>query len=339
MEKVNWGIIGLGNIANKFAESFMYSSHGNLIGIASNNLENLDKFSDKYNIDQKYCYNNYEELLNNKEVDIVYIALPNSLHYEWMLKCIDNKKNFLVEKPATLNVKEIKNIENYKKNKNFFFTEGFMYRFQPQISKTIDLINNNKIGKILSIESNFGVDILTSINFFGLKLKKKINTNNRLYNKDLGGGAILDLGCYAVSFCTLIASLQKKFQNVQVINKKKEISKTNVDIDSYAELLFDNGVKSKIGASFFKNLGRQSKIVGDDGEILIHDTWLAEIPFITLKKDKSTKITIDNSKNIYSNEIDFISKCILENKNELDFPGLNLKDIIINTKILEEWLK
>jgi len=339
MEKVNWGIIGLGNVANKFAESFKYSVNGKLIGIASNNLDKLNRFRNKYNIDQKYCFNNYEELLSNNEVDIIYIALPNSLHYKWMIKCIDNEKKFLVEKPAALNLKEIKNIENYKKNKNFFFTEGFMYRFQPQISKTIELIKNNQIGKILSIESNFGVDILTSVNFFGLKLKKKININHRLYKKDLGGGAILDLGCYAVSFCTLIASLQKKFQNVQVINKKKEISKTNVDIDSYAELLFDNGVKSKIGASFFKKLGRCSKIVGDNGEILIHDTWLAEIPFITLKKDKSIKIEIDNSKNIYSNEIDFVSKCILENKNELDFPGLNLKDTIINTKILEDWLR
>ena len=307
MKKINWGIIGLGNIANKFAEAFKYSRNGKLLGIASNNLDNLNKFRDKYNIDQKYCYNNYEELLSDKQIEIIYIALPNSFHFEWILKCIDKQKKILVEKPAVLNLQEIKNIEKYNKNK-FFFTEGFMYRFQPQISKVIELIKNNKIGKILSIESNFGVDILTSINFFGLKFKKKINKNHRLYNKNLGGGAILDLGSYPVSFCTLIASLQKQFQNIEVVNKRKEISKTNVDIDSYVELFFDNGVKSKIGASFLQKLGKESKIIGDNGEILIHDTWLGEIPFITLKKEKSIKIEIDNSKNIYSNEIDFVSK-------------------------------
>ncbi len=339
MKKINWGIIGLGNIANKFAEAFSHTSNGKLIGIASNNLDKLNNFKNKYNINQNYCYKNYEDLLSNNEIDIIYIALPNSLHHKWMLKCIDKKKKFLVEKPAVLNLKEIENIENYKDSKNFFFTEGFMYRFQPQIFKTIDLIKKNQIGKILSIESNFGENILSYINFFGLKFKKKMNINHRLYNKGLGGGAILDLGCYGVSFCTLIASVQKKFQNVQVINKKKEISKTNVDLDSYVELLFDNGIKSKIGASFLNKLGRSSKIIGDNGEILIHDTWLAEIPFITLKKNKEFKIEIDNSKNIYSNEIDFISKCILENKHEIDFPGLNLKDTIINTKILDEWLK
>ena len=339
MGKVNWGIIGLGNIANKFAESFLYSTNGKLLGIASSNSDKLKKFKKKYNIDEKYCYNNYDELLNNSKIDIIYIALPNSLHYEWMLRCIDRDKKFLVEKPAAINLKEIQNIKKFKKNKNFFFSEGFMYRFQPQIFKTIDLIKNNQIGKILSIESNFGADILTSTNFIGLKFKKKININNRLFNKDMGGGAILDLGSYTVSFCTLMASLQKKFLNFTITNKKKEISKTNVDIDSYADLIFDNGIKSKIGASFLKNLGRQSKIIGDRGEILIHDTWLAEKPFITLKKEKSVKIEIDNNKNIYSNEIDFISKCILQNKYELDFPGLNLEDTITNTKILEEWLK
>ncbi len=339
MGKVNWGIIGLGNIANKFAESFIYSNNGQLMGIASNNFDKLKDFKKKYNIDEKYCFNNYDELLNSNKIDIIYIALPNSLHYKWMLRCIDRGKKFLVEKPAVINLKEIQNIKNYKKSKNFFFSEGFMYRFQPQIFKTIDLIKNNQIGKVLSIESNFGVDILTSINLFGLKLKKKMNINNRLFNKDLGGGAILDLGSYAVSFCTLIAALQKKFSNFKIINKPKEMSKTNVDIDSYLDLIFDNGIKTKIGASFLKNLGRASKIIGDKGEILIHDTWLTEKTFITLKKEKSVKIEIDNSKNIYSNEIDFISKCILQNKKELDFPGVNLEDTITNTKILEEWLK
>ena len=339
MEKINWGILGLGEIAQKFSDGFKETTNSKLLAVSSKNSEKLKSFESKFNIEKKYLFNEYEDLINCKDIDVIYIALPNSLHHKWMLKCIDKKKKFLVEKPAVLNLKEIENIENYRDSKNFFFTEGFMYRFQPQILKTIDLIKKNRIGKILSIESNFGENILSYINFFGLKFKKKMNINHRLYNKGLGGGAILDLGCYGVSFCTLIASVQKKFQNVQVINKKKEISKTNVDLDSYVELLFDNGIKSKIGASFLNKLGRSSKIVGDNGEILIHDTWLAETPFITLKKKKKFKIEIDNSKNIYSNEIDFISKCILENKHEIDFPGLNLKDTIINTKILDEWLK
>ena len=89
-----------------------------------------------------------------------------------------------------------------------------MYRYHPQILKVIELINTNQIGKIISMESYFGNDILTRFNFLGIKIKKKINKAHRLYNKDLGGGAILDLGCYVVSLSTLIASLISKFEKV-----------------------------------------------------------------------------------------------------------------------------
>jgi predicted dehydrogenase len=338
MKKVNWGIIGLGNVADVFAKGFQFSSNGKLLGISSKNLDKLNKFKDKFKIDKKYCFNTYEELLKCDDIDIVYIALPNSLHYEWILKCINSNKKLLVEKPATLNFKEVENIQNNIKDKNFFFAEAFMYRFHPQIIKVIELINKNEIGKIISMETYFGNDILTSLNFFGMKIRKKINKMHRLYNKDLGGGAILDLGCYTVSFSTLIASLISKFENVEVVNKKKEICVTGVDINSYAELKFDNGFSSKIGASFTKNLGRKTKIFGNKGEISIEDTWLAQTPYIILKNENTKKIEINNNKNIFSYEIDFVSKCILENKNELDYPGLKLNDTVCNMKILDNWL-
>ena len=338
MEKVNWGIIGLGNIANKFAEAFEYSSHGRLLAIASSNSSKLENFRNKFNISEKNCFNKYEELLCKKELDIIYLALPNSLHHKWILRCIDNKMRILVEKPALSSLQEAVDIQNHIEGKKIFLIEGFMYKFLPNILKTLELIKNDEIGDIVSIESNFGEDILTSINFFGLKFRKKINSRNRLFNKDLGGGAILDLGCYTVSFSTLIASLKNQLKNAKVYNKKKEFCKTNVDIDSYAELLFDNGVKSKIAASFSKNLGRQSKIIGSTGEILIHDTWLGKKTNLTLQKNGSSVIETKIIGNIYSYEIDFISKCILENKNDLDFLGLSLREIISNTKIIEDWL-
>ena len=119
MKKVNWGIIGLGNVADVFAKGFQFSSNGKLLGISSKNLDKLNKFKDKFKIDKKYCFNTYEELLKCDDIDIVYIALPNSLHYEWILKCINSNKKLLVEKPATLNFKEVENIQNNIKGKFF----------------------------------------------------------------------------------------------------------------------------------------------------------------------------------------------------------------------------
>ena len=94
MSVINWGIVGLGNIANKFALAFENVKNSKLFSIASTNNEKLEKFQKQFNIDKEYCYNQYEKVLLNNEVDIVYIALPHNLHFEWIMNCINEKKNF-----------------------------------------------------------------------------------------------------------------------------------------------------------------------------------------------------------------------------------------------------
>ena len=169
---------------------------------------------------------------------------------------------------------------------------------------------------------------------------KKLNPKNRIFNKKLGGGAILDLGCYPVSFSTLIASQISKIDHdkIEVLNKKKEIGSTDVDLDSYMELRFENNFISKVSASFTKNLGKKSKIIGTKGELYIKDTWLATPAIISIKNDISKEVKISSNQNIYSYEIDAMSQCILDDKKKTDFPGLTIDDIIGNMKILDKWL-
>ena len=202
------------------------------------------------------------------------------------------------------------------------------------------MINKGKIGKLISMESTFGKDILTKKNFFGLKKKKKLNPKNRIFNKKLGGGAALDLGCYPVSFSTLIGSQISKidYDKVQVLNIKKEIGSTNVDLDSYMDLHFENNFISKISASFTKNLGKESKIIGTQGELLLKDTWHADPAIITIKNGSFKEIKINSNQNIYSYEIDVMSQCILDGKKKIDFPESTIDDIIGNMKILDKWL-
>ena len=113
MKKVNWGIIGLGKIALQFANGFKFSNNAKLKGITSTNSKKIENFKVNFQIEDKYCFNNYEDLLKCKEIDAIYIALPNSLHHKWIIKCIENNKKVLVEKPATLNFAEL---EDIKKN-------------------------------------------------------------------------------------------------------------------------------------------------------------------------------------------------------------------------------
>jgi predicted dehydrogenase len=139
----------------------------------------------------------------------------------------------------------------------------------------------------------------------------------------------------------LIASLKSKidYDKVQLLNKKKLIGSTDVDLDSYVELKFENDFKSTIGASFLKNLGNQTRIIGTGGELIIEDTWTANISTIRIKKNGAEKIiNIDSNENIYSYEIEKLSQCILDGKTKVDFPGLTIDQIIGNMKIIDKWL-
>ena len=338
-QNINWGIIGLGNIALSFAHAFKESNNSTLKGISSNNLEKIKVFQDKFNINKNYCFDNYEDLLECKDIDIVYIALPNSFHFEWVLKCIENQKKIVVEKPAVLNFKEINILK--ERIGDIFFAEAFMYAYHPQTKKVIDLIAKNKIGKLISMESSFGINIMTKKNFLGFTTKKKINKESRVFNKDLGGGAILDLGCYPVSLSTLIGLFNSDYiyEKIEVKNIQKKLGSTGVDIDAAADLYFQNGFKSSIRASFTENLGQKSFIKGTKGNIIIQDTWTADKALVEIESETIIKkIQIESEKNIYFYEIEAISKCVIDNKNKPEFPGINFDNTLINTKILDEWL-
>ena len=103
MKKINWGIIGLGNVALEFAKSFDKIKNAQLVSIASKDPNKIRLFKEKFKIKNELCFKNYEDLLNSKEVEAVYIALPNSFHYYWVINCIKKSKKILVEKPATIN--------------------------------------------------------------------------------------------------------------------------------------------------------------------------------------------------------------------------------------------
>jgi predicted dehydrogenase len=265
MKKINWGIIGLGNIAQSFSDGFFNVDNSRLLAISSRDSEKIEKFKNRFDIHKDYVFNDYEKILDCKDVDIIYITLPNNFHYKWIIRAIDKNKKVLVEKPAVLNFSDAKKIQKKILEKNLFFTEGYMYRFYPQIKKIIEIIKKQEIGNLISMETSFGSNLLTKKKFIFFNKKKKIDPSSRLLNKQLGGGCILDLGCYTTSFSLLIASLVKNinYKNFKLKNVKKKIGSTGVEIDAEGELIFEGGFISKIKASFEKNIGNKTVINGD----------------------------------------------------------------------------
>ncbi len=336
---VKWGIIGLGNIAFEFAKAFHNANNAELIGVASKSNTKLIKFRDEFKLKNENIYSDYESILENKKIDIFYIALPNSFHFEWVKKLIEKKKNILVEKPAFVSTNEAKNIFNNENFKNIFFSEGFMYMHHPQILEVIKIIKNGKIGKLIKMKTQFGMDLVYKKNFFGLK-RKKIDKNKRIFNKKLGGGVIFDLGCYTTSISLLIATLIENLDitKFKIEDIKTEYVDTNLDISSFAKINFENKFYSYISTSFTQNIGGQTSIIGEDGIITLENSWNTEKNILKLTGKFNEEKIYQTQKNIYTLQIENISKDIIENKTESTFPGPNKKHIFLNNKLINDWI-
>ena len=341
MKKINWGIIGLGNIANQFANAFSIVDNANIKGIASLDKDKLQSFKKRFNIDDKLCFNNYKDLISSSIIDIIYIALPNSLHAKYVRECINKKKNVLVEKPAFVDFKDLLTIKDILKKEKIFFTEAFMYRYLPYFKKVKEIVENNFLGKIVNIDSTFNIKVYKQKNFFGIKIKKP-DYSNRLFNKELGGGAILDIGCYPVSLSTFINSLTYKVQFKDIIleNVFTEHCDSGVDIFSNLKINFGHKFNSQISCSFKENFNQQTIINFEDGSLTIDQSWVPDQKMFILQKkgNKILKIDFKNYKNIHSYQIQSISNQILNKKKSPHPPSMTLKEIEINTKILSDWI-
>jgi len=341
MKNINWGIIGLGNIANKFAESFSEVSNCSLKGIASKNNDNLNLFKDKFNIEDKFCFNNYKDLISNTNIDIIYIALPNSFHAKYITECIENKKKVLVEKPAVTNFKEFKNIKKIIIQNETYFTEGFMYRYLPYLLKLKEIILSRSLGDVVEIKSNFNSKIYKQKKIFGFKIRKP-DYSSRLFKKDLGGGAILDLGCYPLSFSTFVNSLTHNVQlkDISLENIQKEYCESGVDIFSSAQINFNGKFKSNIMCSFKDKFDQSTEINFEKGSILINETWVPnkKMTMHIVNQGNGNTMAFENKENICSYQIDNISSQLLNQKVKPVFPSLTIDEIETNSDLLDRWI-
>ena len=337
---VKWGIIGLGNIAFEFAQSFYNVNNAELIAVASNSKEKLLKFKENFNIKKDKLYSSYDKILEDNNIDIIYIALPNSLHFKWMLRAIEKKKNILIEKPSLVSLEEAEVIFNHKNFRDLFVSEGYMYKYHPQIAETIKILKKGDIGKPYKMETNFGMNLIYKKNFFGFQ-KKKLDKNKRIFNKQLNGGVIFDIGCYTTSMSLMIASLIENLDtsNFKINDIKTKYLEKDIDIHSSAKINFDNKFTSNITASFVEKIGTNTIIYCDKGNILLENSWIPEKSKIKVQGIINNEFEFKNLKNVYSLEIENISNDVINNKTEASFPGTNKKDIILNTKLIDRWTR
>lgn len=332
MKKIKWGILGTGNIAKKFAKDLKFSSFGELFAVASRNFYRAKEFAKKFNV--KKFYGSYDELLNDKDIEVIYIALPHTLHAEWCIKAAKKRKNILCEKPLAVNYKQAKAVIDEAKKQKVFLMEAFMYRCHPQIPKLISLLRDKVIGNIKFIQASFG-------------LKKEFDPNSRLFNPNLAGGSILDLGCYTVSISRLIAGVanNKLFDEPKQIVAFGKIGSSKVDEYAYALLKFENELIAEVSCSLTFYLENKLKIFGTDGILILEYPWFANLDLkvpskIAIIKNGNKKILrIKEEKPLYTLEIDKVNEFILKKRKQAPYPYVTWQDSLGNIKVLDKWRK
>lgn len=191
-DNLNWGILATGSIAHQFAKGLKVSKTGTLVATGSRTIERATEFTEEYG---GKPYASYQEVLDDPEVQAVYIATPHALHSEWTIKAAQAGKAILCEKPFTLNAVEAGQALKAVQKHNVFFMEAFMYRCAPQTRKLVELLGEKAIGQVCAINSEFA-------------FHAGHDWNNFRATNEGGGGGLMDVGSYCVSFSRLVAGCE-----------------------------------------------------------------------------------------------------------------------------------
>lgn len=293
---IKWGILGPGKIARKFAQDLLLHPEAEIYAVASRDSERAANFAAEFNVSRKYV--SYQELVQDPEVDIIYIATPHVFHYEQAQLCLNAGKNILCEKPFGMNAREVTAISELAGNKGLFAMEGIWTRFIPGTEKVLEIINSGAIGEILNIKADFG--------FLGNE-----NTTRRVYDISLGAGSLLDIGIYPVYLSLLLQGIPK------TINAMASFAAGGADI--WCGILFDfeNGSKAILESTMLANTEIEAVIYGSRATLIMHHRF-HHTKQITVNYHNGTQETfnIGYSGNGYYHEIQEVMHCLKNGQTE-----------------------
>jgi predicted dehydrogenase len=262
--KIRWGILGGGNIANKFAADLKWVNDAELVAVASRSHLKASEFSLRYGV--PHAFDNYEALVSFPDVDVIYIATPHGLHCEHALLCLNNKKSVLCEKAFALNSFQVRKMIQAAEDSDVFLMEAFWTKFLPQYQKTVSLVESGALGEIKMIQADFG-------------FKATNPPSQRLYDPELGGGALLDIGIYPVFMAISLLG-----RPVEIHAKMKPFS-TGVDKQIAIVLKFENGALANLSATFEAVTPVEATISGSDGYIRMTNRFHNALANVELTKN------------------------------------------------------
>jgi dihydrodiol dehydrogenase / D-xylose 1-dehydrogenase (NADP) len=318
-EKVNWGIIGAGRISRTFVNDLKLIPNANVIAVASKSMERAKTFAKEYNL--KYYYDNYNDLLKNPEVDVVYIGTTHNYHYENMVLCMENNIPALCEKPFTVNSSEAIKIIDLAKEKNIFLMEAMWSRFIPAYKKVREIIESGIIGEIKFLSADLG-------------FKAPNDPEHRAFNAKLAGGGLLDVGIYPISLAYWVFG-----KNPQKIYTTANIGKTGVDEEAAMIFHYTDGEMAILSSAITTETPKEAFIVGEKGTIKMHSPFFhtKKITLRTASGEEEFNFEYDGLG--YQYEAMQVMDLLKNNKKESGLMPLNetLEIIMTLDKIRKEW--
>ena len=267
-QTVRWGILGLGNIARKFALDLSFVPEARLTAIASRDIEKAKTFTETIPQDPDHIFGDYEALLACEAVDVIYIATPHHAHKEWSLAAIEHGKHVLCEKPLGVNTSEVKTMVEAARSKGVFLMEGLWSRFNPSIEHVIHQIDAGELGAIRYLRADFAFNAMDR------------DLKSRVWNPDLAGGALLDIGIYPIFLAYLLLG------QPETIIADGHLHDTGVD-QQVAMLFTYPNAHAQLFCSFCTTSEMRAEIACENGSMLLHPRWHETDGFHLVKNGES----------------------------------------------------
>lgn len=315
MHKIKWAILGPGTIAEDFAKAII-EVNGSIYAVGSRTLKKSQEFAKRYDIEK--CYGNYEEMLKDPEIDVVYIATPHCNHYEYIMESLKNNKHVFCEKAITVNSIQLKEIVHLADEKQLVVAEAMTVYHMPLYKKLRQIVDSGQIGKLKMIQVSFGSC-------------KEYNVNNRFFNKDLAGGALLDIGTYALSFV-------RYFLSSQPTECLTTMKKFETGVDEQSAIILKNSMDEMavISLTMRAKMPKRGVIAGELGFITVDDFPRASKATINYLDGRVERIDAGETSQALQYEVQDMNDFIL-NKNSVNTLGLSLDVMNIMDEVRNQW--
>ena len=261
-DAVKWGIISTADINRKVIPGAHASPKVDLVGVASRDELRADEYAKEWEIER--AYGSYEALLADREVEAVYISLPNTMHCEWSIKALEAGKHVLCEKPLSVDPSEVERAFDAADRAGRLLMEGFMWRHQPQAKRLAELARDGTIGDVRLVRSQFSFTLTRA--------------DDVRWQAEVGGGALLDVGCYCVSALRLVAG------EPATVFAQRVLAPGGADVRFTATVGFEDGALGHFDCGFDMPMRREIEVVGSEGVLFLEPAFGSDDGVLRLRR-------------------------------------------------------